>query len=279
MQAVLETPYADDDALPATPGGIQIVQLQGRAASQLVDATTTDADYEEIPEAIVQSAPTGKRRSTVGAADRCHRPAPTGGTCTNSKVNGRNFCTSHLCEHPGCNQAKSSRVTACPTHLVVVAAGGNAGSGLASGSLYTNDAYSNVPGSTIAAATAQHGQVEPDQNGAANSTKTVPLNPGHTHGDAPLYVLPDAAAYGSPVVHAAATNDVQSAPTGSGLVLGSLYSNDSYGNISGSTVATTNTPNSGQGIRRGSDARKKGSVYEGFGGSAGAGADDGELEC
>jgi hypothetical protein len=41
--------------------------------------------------------------------------------------------------------------------------------------------------------------------GANSTNNTVPLNPGHTQVDAPLYVSPDAAAYGSPVVHAYAS--------------------------------------------------------------------------
>jgi hypothetical protein len=120
-----------------------------RRASQLVAAAAVpleDAAYEEIEENITPASG-GKRRSTVGAADRCERPAPTGGMCTNVKVHGGNFCNAHVCEQPGCNQGKSSRVTACPTHLVAAAAGGNAGIGLVSESLYTNDAYGNVPGS------------------------------------------------------------------------------------------------------------------------------------
>jgi hypothetical protein len=233
MRAGIAVPYADDDALPAASGGIQIVQpvadmyleadpkrpsiydagnLAGAAshalrdqrhASQLLDAAAApedaayeeidenivapeDADYEEMDEGIVQPAPSGNPRSTVGAADWCHRPSPAGGTCTNTKVSGSNFCTPHLCEHPGCNQDKSSRVTACPTHLVAAAAGGNA--------------------------------MQPRLRASSNA-----------------------------------------------------------GGVSAS---------GGQGIWRGSDARKKGSVYEGFGGSAGAGVgagagdpDDVELEC
>jgi hypothetical protein len=123
-----------------------------RRASQLVDAAALEgATYEEIEENITPAS-SGKRRSTVGAADRCQRSSPTGGMCTTGKVHGSNFCNAHVCEHAGCNQGKSSRVTACPTHLVAAAAGGNAGIGLASGSLYSNDASSNGPGNTISIA-------------------------------------------------------------------------------------------------------------------------------
>jgi len=90
------------------------------AAANAAAAASEDAEYEEFDEG---GAAPGKRRNTMRAADRCHRPAPTGGTCTNPKVGGSNFCTSHLCEYPGCNQGRSSRVTACPTHLVAAAAG------------------------------------------------------------------------------------------------------------------------------------------------------------
>jgi hypothetical protein len=182
-------------------GGASHALRDQRRASQLLDAAAApedaayeeieenivapeDAAYEEFDEDIVQPAPAGKRRCTVSAADRCHRPSPTGETCTNVKVHGSNYCTSHLCEHAGCNKGKSSRVTACPAHLVAVAAGGNA------------------------------------------QQPRLRASPGS-----------NAPAAGRP-------------------------------------------QSGGQGIRRGSDARK-GSVYEGFGGSrAGAGdLDDAELEC
>jgi hypothetical protein len=92
-----------------------------RRASQLIAAAAAleDVDYEEIAEstAAPTTAPRSKRQNTVSAADWCHRAAPAGGTCKNPKVSGRTYCISHLCEHPGCTQSKSSSVTACPEHL------------------------------------------------------------------------------------------------------------------------------------------------------------------
>jgi hypothetical protein len=34
-----------------------------------------------------------------------------------ARVSGNDYCPFHLCEHPGCDQSKSSNVPACPEHL------------------------------------------------------------------------------------------------------------------------------------------------------------------
>jgi len=174
-----------------------------RRASQLAEAAAAAPPaYEEIDENIASAAGGGTRQSSVGAADWCHRPSPTGSTCTNAKVHGSNFCTTHLCEQAGCTEGKSSRVTACPAHLVAVAAGGNAR--------------------------------QPRLRASSNAGSVLPV--------------------------------------------GSVYKNDAYSNVPGSNITTAHNPSGGQGIRRNSDARKKGSVYEGFG-AGGAAGDDDDLDC
>jgi hypothetical protein len=201
-------PYADVRVArreaAAAPVYAEAAEMNGRSTSTAVE-TVMNAMYNVQPsksiylEADPKRAPIYDAGMLAGAAahvlrdqrrasHRCQRPRPTGGFCTNINVHGSNYCIAHLCGQSGCNQSKSSRVTACATHLVAVAAFGN--TGLVSGYLYTTDAYGNVPGSTIPIA---------------------------------------------------------------------------------------NHPANGQGIRRGSNARKHGSVYEGFGSSADA--DDGELDC
>jgi hypothetical protein len=114
-------------------------RLAGAASHLLRDQRLAfeAADYEEFDEGAIHAndgqdggdytygnvvvgsiAPAlSKRRNKVPAADWCHRAAPTGGTCTNAKVSGSKYCTSHMCEHPDCTQTKSSSVTACPEHL------------------------------------------------------------------------------------------------------------------------------------------------------------------
>jgi hypothetical protein len=158
-------------AQPTDPAAAAAAASEG-ADYEMIDENIVAVEgsaYEEIDENIVlPAAPTGNRRSTAGASNRCLRPSPTGGTCTNVKVNGSNFCTSHLCEHAGCTESKRSRVLACPAH-------------------------------------SDH---EHEEAAASSSPRTSPLTPEQTYAEPPvayveasLYVSENSAVYGAPVVN------------------------------------------------------------------------------
>jgi hypothetical protein len=44
----------------------------------------------------------------------CHRPAPSGGTCTTKAIAGTSFCKGHTC--PECGASKSGKAKTCPSH-------------------------------------------------------------------------------------------------------------------------------------------------------------------
>jgi hypothetical protein len=110
-----------DAGVPQPKGATESSTTPGRAS------ITAGRERSSNSTSSTGSGTTTNRRSTVAAANQCHRPSPRGGTCKNAKVSGSNFCTSHQCEHPGCDQSKSSSESACAEHQ-------NAGFGLDAGS-------------------------------------------------------------------------------------------------------------------------------------------------